>query len=153
MEIVRQRRFSVFERAKVKVDVIGVGASVVDHLRQFHEAREIELVEVNVAESAITEKDQREYASLRTQLWFALAAWIKNGGSFPSDGELEGELIAHKYKFDKKGRREVISKDDVKKILKRSPDKADSLALAVFVRGVSAFAASWVPSRFDEEER
>lgn len=152
MEIVRSRRFSEHEKAKVKVDVIGVGASVVDQLRQFHESREIELVEINVAETAITEKDQREYANLRTQLWFALAAWMKNGGTFPADGELEGELVAHKYKFDKKGRREVISKDDIKKVLKRSPDKADALALAVFSRGTSAFSAAWVPSRFDEEE-
>jgi hypothetical protein len=148
MEVVRNRRVSIHEKVKVKVDIIGVGASVYDHLKPFHEAGEIVLIAVNVAEVAVGEKNQKEYASLRTQLWFDLAKWFRDGGTIPADGELEGELIAHKYKFDRKGRREVISKDDVKKIIKRSPDKADALALAVFGRGNAAFNAASVPSRY-----
>jgi len=149
MEMVRFRRYSAYERVRVKVDVIGVGASVVDALQPFHETREIELVEVNVSETAFGERAQKEYANLRTQLWFDLAAWIRKGGCFPADGELEGELIAHRYKFqDRTGRREVLAKDKVKDILKRSPDKADALALAVFDGRSASFSAVGIPSRY-----
>lgn len=149
MEVVRFRRYSNYERVRVKVDVIGVGAAVVDALRPFHESREIDLVEVNVSETAFGEKAQKEYVNLRTQLWFDLASWIRKGGCFPNDGELEGELIAHRYKFQERtGRREVLPKDKVKEILKRSPDKADALALAVFDGRSASFSAVGIPSRY-----
>lgn len=115
------------ERARVKVDVIGVGGGVADHLRQHKDL--IELVEVNASERASAED---EYPNLRSQLWFAVAAWLEAGGTFEADGALESELLAAKYSFDTRGRRKVEAKDEIKKRIGRSPDRADALALAVY---------------------
>ena len=73
-----------------------------------------------------------------------LRAWLKEGGAIPEDSKLAAELVAPKYEFDDRQRRKVESKDAMKKRLKRSPDRADALALAV-----------WEPSAYlpaDEEQ-
>jgi ATPase subunit of ABC transporter with duplicated ATPase domains len=52
-------------------------------------------------------------------------------GALPPDAELHGELTAARFTFDPRGRYAVESKDDMKKRLKRSPNKADAFNLAV----------------------
>ena len=116
------------EPARIKVDVIGVGASVYDALRRTA-PEGVEVVAVNVAERAL---DEERYAKLRDQLWFGLRDWIRDGGELPDDGKLEAELLAPEYSFDARGRYVVESKDVTKAKLGRSPDRADSLALSVF---------------------
>jgi hypothetical protein len=124
--VARERRGD--EPARIKVDVIGVGASVYDALRRTA-PKGVEVVAVNVAERAL---DEERYAKLRDQLWFALRDWIRDGGELPDDGKLEAELLAPEYTFDSRGRYVVESKDETKAKLKRSPDRADALALAAF---------------------
>jgi len=117
------------ERPRIKVDVIGVGAGVADQLRTHDD---LEVVDVNVGESSnVTAKDEPEYNRLRDQLWFGLKAWLKTGG-IPDDGKLHAELLAPRYGFTVDGKLKVEPKDETKKRLKRSPDRADALALAVY---------------------
>jgi phage terminase large subunit len=87
----------------------------------------VECAAVNVATSATVE----EYALLRDQLWFGLQKWLKDGGTIPSDPKLEAELVAPTYAFDLRGRTKVEPKEKIKERLRRSPDRADALALAV----------------------
>ncbi len=116
------------QRVPVKVDGIGVGSSVVDHLRGA-EYRDLVIVhDVNVG-TAATDPD---YTNLRSQLWFAIGQWLAEGGALVEDAELEQELLAPTFKTDKLGRMQVESKDDIKRKIKRSPDRADALALAVY---------------------
>lgn len=112
---------------RVKVDVLGIGASVYDALATGH-LDDVEAVSVNVSESATADG----YVRLRDQLWFAVRDWLKEGGALPDDPRLEAELLAPTYTFDAQGRQKVEDKDAVKKRLKRSPDRADALALAVY---------------------
>jgi hypothetical protein len=128
------------ERPRVKVDVVGVGAGVADILRQ-HE--EIEVVDVNVAEaSTYHEEGKPEFSLLRDQLWFAITDWLKSGGKLqPGQAKLEGDLAAPTYSFDVRGRVKVERKEDIKKRLKRSPDRADALALAIY----SPPSVEWLP--------
>jgi hypothetical protein len=42
---------------------------------------------------------------------------------------LEGELTSTNYKYDKDGRLQLVSKDEIKRVLGRSPDSSDALAL------------------------
>ena len=117
------------EKPRVKVDVIGVGASVFDFLK---DSKEIEVVAVNVASSPDAHAEgEPEYALLRDQLWFGLRTWLRTA-ALPEDAKLEGELVAPEYGFDAKGRVKVESKDSLKKRLGRSPDRADALALAIY---------------------
>lgn len=113
------------ERALVKVDVIGVGASVVDQLAD----KAVDVVGVNVSENA---DDPEKFARKRDQMWFGAAAWLRDGGQIPDDGKLQSELVAPRYTFDPRGRYKVQSKDEIRAALKRSPDRADALGLAVY---------------------
>lgn len=132
LEVVREHRRSTDGKVRVKVDVIGVGASVADHLRG-HE--EIELVEVNVSERA---DDESKYHRLRDQLWFGAGDWLKEGGVLPpEDQKIVGDLVAPTYAFDSQGRYQVEPKEQTKRRLGRSPDRADALCLAVY-RGTQA---------------
>lgn len=128
IQVVRALRVDTTERPVVKVDIIGVGASVYDHLKHFYSS-EIELHAVNVAESATNETCFR----LRDQLWFAIATWLKEGGKLPRDERRDAELVAARYKIEVRGRRQVESKDELKKRLGgKSPDRADALGLALY---------------------
>jgi hypothetical protein len=123
---VRTLRRDAKEVPEVRIDVIGVGASVYDHLKH---SREVKAIAVNVSASPA---DGEHYARLRDEVWFQGAAWLRDGGTIPPDDrELQGELTAARYGFDGKGRYVVESKDEMKKRLKRSPNRADALNLAV----------------------
>lgn len=114
------------ERPRIKVDEIGIGASVLDALAR---RDDVEAVGVNVARSAV---DSEHYHLLRDELWFAVRSWLADGGALPELERLEADLLAPKYSFDGRGRYLVESKDSMKKRLGRSPDWGDALALSVF---------------------
>lgn len=129
------RRARGRERPLVKVDVIGVGASVYDVLVR---SDEVETVAVNVSERATAEG----YALLRDQLWFGCADWLGTGGAIPDDARLQSELVAPEYDFDARGRQRVESKEALRKRLPNghSPDRADALCLAVYEQRTAADA-------------
>ena len=117
---------------EVKVDVIGYGAGVASILRAARNKNGdpiANVVEVNASERSA---DPANYPNIRSQLWFDLARWLDDGGMLdPGDMSLTGELVAPTYKVNQAGQQEVEKKDSFKKRLKRSPDRADALALAV----------------------
>lgn len=125
-------KLSAGQAVEVNVDVIGYGSSCYDHLLHSERAKALKITPhpVNVAESATAEG----YSKLRDQLWFGVKHWLQEGGTLPNDPKLQAELVAPTYSFDSQGRHKVQSKDDMKKQknLKRSPDRADALALAVY---------------------
>lgn len=117
-------------KCRVNVDAIGVGSSVYDALRHNESIRHwVQVVGVN---SSSKSDDPDKYANLRAQLHFAARDWLRDGGAVPKDAKLEAELIAPTYSFDERGRIKVESKDDIKERLRRSPDRADALMLAVY---------------------
>lgn len=109
----------------IRVDVIGIGASVYDSLKQ---NRTVRVIPVNVGEAATN----ATYARKRDEVWFTLKQWLKQGGCVPPDAKLEAELVAPTYSFTPAGKLQVESKDAMRARLKRSPDRADALALAVY---------------------
>jgi len=123
------------ERAHVKIDGTGgYGGGVVDTLRLPENAPFVTVLEVNVSTRS---DDEERYPNLRSQLWFAISEWLKDGGGMHTalgeeDGKLDAELLTPTYKFDPKGRQVVEPKDETKKRLGRSPDRADAAALAVY---------------------
>lgn len=125
-QVVRTLRVKGERKAVVKIDPIGVGASPVDALAVYRD--ELEVVPVNVGEAATSE----DYVRLRDQVWFGVRDWLASGGALPKNSKLEGELAAPTYSLDARNRMKVESKDDMRKRLKRSPDLADALALAIY---------------------
>lgn len=100
------------------VDVEGVGASVEDALR----AMDLPFTAVHF--SGIP-NEPRFYNKRSEMLWDA-AAWAKRGGALAPDALLKGEMCAHTYTL-KKGKIWVVEKDQVKKLIRRSPDRFDAL--------------------------
>ena len=121
------------ERPRVKVDIIGYGASAHDALKG---STDIELFGVNVAEKATAKPSpgKPEFSQLRDQLWFAIADWLHDGGTLPGedDPDLEADLLGAEYGYNTAGKIKVASKDEMKEVLGHSPDDADSLALAIY---------------------
>lgn len=67
------------------------------------------------------------YKNRRSEMYDSFAKWIKRGGKIPNDPELISEMSALTYTIDN-GQLLIIEKDQLKKTLGRSPDKADALA-------------------------
>lgn len=117
----------------IMVDGTGVGASIAPYIARNgreHDARAIS-VKVSERPSPVIKTDKGDFKILRDQLWYALAYWLKNdnGAMLPPDGLLKDELLAVDYEV-KNGKFIVTPKDELRKRLKRSPDRADALALS-----------------------
>lgn len=120
----------------INVDVNGIGASAFDWLRAYAEDRHPNTWTVHPVNSgsrvpdAFAEADR--YLNLRAWLHFAVRAWLKDGGELPPDPKLEAEALAPRYRYSQSSNRlQVEGKDELKKRLKRSPDRFDALALAI----------------------
>lgn len=125
----------------VKVDVIGVGASAFDCMVRDETIR---CVAVNVAECA---GDPDRYANRRAEVWHHLAMWLRNGGCIPDDPKLQAELAAPRYDYsDPRGRMRVEAKDQFKRRLNRSPDRADAVALSIYGMGSAPLCTPIVES-------
>lgn len=113
------------------VDVIGVGASVYDSLRNGSN----NVIGVNFgAGSSITDKSGKfKFANIRAEAYWRLREALDPDYNptlaLPPDRELLGDLCAPKWSI-RTGRIYIESKDEIIKRLGRSPDCADALALA-----------------------
>ncbi len=113
---------------KIIVDSVGMGAGVVDRLKEAG----LPVYGVNVGESASAND---KFVRLRDELWWRAREWFdKKDCKIPLDDGLMGELSAVKYTFTSAGKISVESKDEMKKRGLKSPDLADSfnLTLAAF---------------------
>jgi hypothetical protein len=82
---------------------------------------------VNFAQKAYQED---KYPNARTEMYLELAKAVKEG--FWVDDEVKEELLAQSVFINNKGQQQLVPKEDVKKILGHSPDRADAVALAVY---------------------
>jgi hypothetical protein len=106
----------------VFVDQTGIGAGVVDRLRQLGRR----VVGVEFGGKALAEG---KFINRRCEMWWTLAEWVKTG-SLPDVPELVGELTAPTYSYgNAAGKLQLESKEDLKKRGLPSPDLADALAL------------------------
>jgi hypothetical protein len=78
-------------------------------------------------------RDPRLFRIVREELVWTLAKWIANGGGIPKDDFLQTELHEPQwFQHVAGGQLYSTSKDEIRQKLSRSPDRMDSLALAVF---------------------
>lgn len=110
----------------VRIDTIGVGFAVFDGMQH---AEWCEVVSVNAAQRL---DENPEYHNVRAAMYFGLLAWAKNGGRCQENRLLRQELSVTQYEFTAKNKIIVEEKKAIRKKLKRSPDFADALALAVY---------------------
>lgn len=117
-----QRQARAYKPEGIFVDSVGVGAGVVDRLRQLGH----DIIAVNGGSVA---SDPARYADKRAEMWFRCKAWLQSGGALPESNELKSDLLAPTYFFDNKNRMRLERKEDMKKRGINSPDVADALCL------------------------
>lgn len=121
------------ETPVVVIDSEGsIGSSLKGLLRNYCETNKsaFELVTVRASDRAV--RNPRVYDRLRDELVANLEAWFRDGGAILEDVKLEKELHAPEWKQAINGRLKCTPKDQLKKILGRSPDRMDALALSVW---------------------
>lgn len=118
---------------EILVDVIGLGAGVVDRLKEL----KLPVRAINVSESAAMKES---YANLRAELWFNAREWLeqKQGRINPDLHQLRSELVIPRYKFQSSGKILVESKDEMKKRGHKSPNYADAFVMSFASNAVSA---------------
>jgi len=119
-------------RCQIHVDVIGIGAAVMDALSMYLPRR---VVPVNVSEKS-TGQDWAgvlTFANKRAELWWNLRDMLDpaNGQhvALPRDSKLKAELCSPRYQLTPTGIR-IEAKEDVRKRIGRSTDSADAVIMA-----------------------
>jgi len=119
-----KRKIEEFKPTSVKIDVIGMGAGVVDRLNELG----LNVVGVNVAESS---SDKEKFQNLRAEIYWGLRTRFREGDiAVPDHDTLIGQLGNIKYKYNSRGQTIIESKEEMKKRGLKSPDVADAVCLA-----------------------
>lgn len=112
--------------SEILVDVIGIGAGVVDRMYELG----LPVRGINVGESPAAQDGR--FIRLRDELWWRAREWFeKRDVSMSPDDDLIAELTSVKYKFTSAGKIQIESKDEMKKRGLRSPDIADAFVLTM----------------------
>lgn len=126
----------------------GYGAGPFDMLREecakTPSMAGVRLVEVNFGAKA---SDPESHANRRTELWWGMRDWIRDVAAWDGDELVVEELLAARYKPHGTGIA-LEPKEEIKKRIERSPDRADALALAIWAgrAPLSAFSSRPGPS-------
>jgi phage terminase large subunit len=108
---------------EILVDSIGLGAGVVDRLREL----ELPVRGINVSESPAM---GGTYRNLRAELWGRAKAWLERRDCrLPKDERLISELATVRYSFTSSAKLQLESKDDIRRRGLPSPDLADAFVL------------------------
>jgi len=126
-KVVRMARKHSVDWRDVYVDACGLGAGVVDRLRE----QGFGVPEVNVSVSA---RNSAEFENLRAELYWRLRDALSPSGAQrlalgPEAGALARQLHWIRYRVSSSGRIRIEAKDRIRALEGASPDLADALAL------------------------
>jgi hypothetical protein len=131
------------------IDTIGEGAGVYSRLVEQGYENAISYKSSYSAEGLTDDTQEREFESLRAYAYWMLRESLNPANSFnlalPPDDVLKEELNEMNWVVRSDGKIGLEKKDDIKKRLGRSPDKADSLAQTFYPK-------LWLPDLSDDEE-
>ena len=109
---------------RVNVDEVGVGAGVLDRLRE-------QGIPARGINGASAPARATECANLRAEGYWNLAERFQNRRiRIPQDAELAAELSELRYTYNSRGKLLLESKETIRNRSRNSPDKADALMLA-----------------------
>lgn len=116
---------------RIRVDAIGVGAGVADALRQEF-GRLVEDVNVGAAPSTgPVRSGEPEPLNLKAELYWGLRELLRTGAiNGLEDEETISQLVAVRYATTVTGKFKIELKEDYKRRVGRSPDRAEALLLA-----------------------
>jgi len=144
MKLVEAGKAEKLETVMIKVDADGLGAGVVDRLRELQEEKQDQYgLELPIREihGSAQPRDKRKFKNRRAEIHWSLRE-VQDRVQIPEDPELFGELMAIKYKHNSANLIEIIPKEEIKAKLGRSPDRAEGMLYAlVDMAGDFGFAA------------
>ncbi len=121
----RRRRPMEPGAGKLIVDEIGLGAGVLDRLKELG-------FRCEGFNGGSSPHDKDRFANLRAAAYWLLRERLEQGHiALPPDEALAEELLATSWRPTPEGRVKIDAKDDIKSRLGRSPDKADSVCMAI----------------------
>ncbi|OWJ67482.1 hypothetical protein [Inquilinus limosus] len=136
--------------ARMFVDVGGVGAGVIDRLREMGFGDTARAV--NFGEKPLAPEPNEGGGPLnrRAEMWMGMKEWLQDpaGTDIPDLDSLHADLTGPGYKYDSNTRVVLEKKEDMRKRGVRSPDEGDAMALT-FAEPVDV-AQSWSkPIKYD----
>jgi hypothetical protein len=115
------------QTGRVVVDEVGLGAAVVDRLAELR----YPVSEFNGGSSPSSFSVTDKYLNLRAEAYWTLRCLLEQGQiAIPRDEKLWDELTSIQWKPNSAGRIQIEPKDNFRKRLGRSPDRADAVAMA-----------------------
>lgn len=119
---------------RIAVDVIGIGAGIVDRLAEAGE----DVVGINVG---MKSNDPERFQCLRDEVLWNLREHFRNGNMglpelVAKDMVLINQICSIKFKIQSSKKIKVESKEEMKKRGLPSPDRLDALALAIYLSTV-----------------
>lgn len=110
------------------IDGGGVGGGVVDQCRHHH----LHVWDIQFGAKPdynfVTGNDGERYANKRAEMYGAARAWLKTG-AIPNDPDLRQQMLSITYTYNKKDQIQLISKEDLMRDGKDSPDDLDGFVL------------------------
>jgi hypothetical protein len=155
-----------YPQSMAVVDVIGIGAGVVDRLREQRQA----VVAFNASHNAGDRTDHTgsfHFNNNRSAAWWNLREMLdpsQPGGvrlMLPDDEQLLADLTTPRWRLHSGGKLIVESKDEIRKRLGRSPDAGDACVMAHWVDGtpipgngeIAGSAVPWYPNETELDTR
>ena len=116
------------------VDVVGLGAGVVDRLREMQ--KNVKSFNAAGRSDKTDVSGELGFVNLRSAAWWwmreALSPNSKNPIALPNDPLLIGDLTTPRWKIASLGKIAVESKDEIRKRIGRSTDAADGVIMGLF---------------------
>lgn len=111
---------------QIRVDGVGVGGGVVDRLAE----QGFPVLDMQAGAQAM---DPALFKNARAEWYWGLRQLFEDGlvDIDPDDDELAAQLQAIKYMYTSRGQLQIESKDDMRKRGMPSPDRADTMMLAM----------------------
>ena len=129
-------------KGRAVVDVIGIGAGVVDRLREL----KLPVVAFNAAEKTdrLDVSGELGFVNVRSAAWWNMREILdpmnEHDPALPPDDFLIGDLTSPHWRVLSGGKIQVESKDDIKRRLGRSTDDGDAVVQAYWPEGITDFA-------------
>ena len=118
--------------AEAVVDVIGMGAGVVDQLREM--GYTVRAFNAAGRSQYLDRSGELGYANRRSAAWWNLREMLdptfEPTLALPPDDMLTGDLTSPKWRVTSGGKIQVESKDDIRKRIDRSTDRGDAVVMA-----------------------
>lgn len=124
----------------VYIDTIGEGAGCYSRLEEL-KASNVFSCKFSEGTGKLSDATgQRNFVNMRAYCYWAMRDWLdprnNTNACLPRDERLIEEMIDIRWQYQSTGKIQIEAKEEIKKRLKRSPDRADALAMTFYPKSM-----------------